>query len=148
MPVTMNSWLKVTMRPRTAAGAISAMYIGAATNTAPTPSPLSRRARINAGKLGAAAATAADTANTIAAARKTVRRPKRSASGPATTIASVAVSVCDVTAHPISKLESANFDSMKITAPVNSDPSKPTRKPESATISIVLIARGGFMEPG
>ncbi len=47
MPNTRNNWLMVTMRPRSAGGEISAMYMGAATSTEPTPSPLSRRATIS-----------------------------------------------------------------------------------------------------
>ena len=58
------------MRPRNAGGEISAMYMGAATNTAPTPSPDSSRATMSIAYPLAAAATRAETANiTVAIAQ-------------------------------------------------------------------------------
>jgi len=65
----------------------------------------------------------------------TVRRPKRSLSGPDTIIAKVAVSVSEATAQPSSMLLSLNSGSMKVTTPEITEASKPIRKPPSATIS-------------
>ena len=137
----MNNWLKDTMRPRHAEGEISAMYIGAVISTAPTPNPLSSRATISVAKFSDSAASSAETANTQVARRSTVRRPKRSASGPEMKMDTVDATAIDVTAQPSSKEFKANSASMKPTAPVNSEPSKPMRKPLSATIRIVPIAR-------
>ena len=140
----MNSWLNDTMRPRHAGGEISAMYIGAVMNTAPTPKPLSSRATISVAKFSESAASSADTANTHVASRSTVRRPKRSASGPEMKMDTVEATAIDVTAQPSSNSFNANSVSMKPTAPVNSEPSKPMRKPLSATIRMVQIAPWRF----
>src|SRR5689334_18332264 len=82
----------------------------------------------------------AEAANTMAAARSTVRRPMRSAIGPARKMDSVALRVCEDTVHPSCRSLSANLPFTKTTAPVNSEPSKPIRKPLSAMISIVPSA--------
>src|SRR3954465_9807611 len=72
--------------------------------------------------------------------RSTVRRPTRSASGPARKMAIVALNVCEDTVQPSCKSLSANCALTNSTAPVNSDPSKPMRKPLSAMIRIVPVA--------
>ena len=118
------------------------MYMGAVTSTAPTPKPLSRRATISVAKFSESAASRADAANTHVARRSTVRLPKRSASGPETKIDTVEATAIEVTAQPSSNLFNENSVSMKPTAPVNNDPSNPMRKPLSATIRMVPIARG------
>ena len=65
----------LTMRPRTAAGEISAMYMGATTSAAPTPNPDKSRARMSMVKSLADADISADTVNTTAAACNMRRRP-------------------------------------------------------------------------
>jgi hypothetical protein len=97
-----------------------------------------------------AAATAAEAANTTVAARTTVRRPKRSARGPAMNIDAVAASVCEPTSHPSWNSLRSKVVVTKFTAPVNSDPSKPMRKPDSAMIRMIPTPRcpsPGFMKP-
>ncbi len=132
--MTMLSWLNETMRPRISAGAISAMYIGAMISAAPTPRPPTMRAMTRVMKFGASADAIADTANSTAAIFSTGRRPMRSLNGPATIIASVAVSVSEATDHPSSILVRLNSISIKPTTPEITDASKPIRKPPSATI--------------
>src|SRR5690349_21700554 len=68
----------------------------------------------------------------------------RSASGPARKMASVALSVCEDTVQPSCRSVRPNVCFTNTTAPVNSEPSKPRRKPLSAMISIVPIAPSGF----
>ena len=139
MPITILSWLNDTMRPRIAAGAISAMYIGAMISAAPTPKPPSMRAATKVRKLGAAADATAEIANSTAAILRTGRRPRRSLSGPDTIMAKVAVSVSEATDQPSSILLRLNSGSMKVTTPEITDASKPIRKPPSATVSATLI---------
>ena len=50
-PITMLSWFIDTIRPRTRAGANSAIYIGAKIKAAPTPQPPSMRAATSVKKL-------------------------------------------------------------------------------------------------
>ena len=78
------------------------------------------------------------------ASRSTVRRPNRSASGPEMKMDTVEATAIEVTAQPSSNAFKPNSASMKPTAPVNSEPSKPMRKPLSATIRMVPIARWRF----
>jgi hypothetical protein len=61
MPTTMLSWLRATSRPRTSAGAISAMYIGAATDDPPMASPPRKRKNTSADQLHARPQPSADT---------------------------------------------------------------------------------------
>src|SRR6188768_987299 len=117
------------MRPRKADGEISATYIGAVIRTAPTPKPPSKRATISVAKFSDSAASSAEAANMQVARRSRVRRPKRSASGPEMKMDTVEATAIDVTAQPTSKELRENSVSMKPTAPVNREPSKPMRKP-------------------
>src|SRR6187399_1912448 len=119
----MKSWLDDTMRPRHADGEISAMYMGAVMNTAPTPKPLRSLATINVAKFSDNAASVDATMNMQVARRNIVRRPKRSASGPVTKMATLAAIAIEVTAQPTSNALSAKCAWMNPTAPVNSDPS-------------------------
>ncbi len=61
MPTTMFNWLSATRRPRTAAGAISAMYIGAATDDPPMAMPPRKRKNSSAGQFQASPHPSDDT---------------------------------------------------------------------------------------
>src|ERR1044072_6043631 len=74
--------------------------------------------------------------------RNTVRLPMRSASGPARKMDRVADRVCEDTVHPSSKSVSAKWSLTNTTAPVNSEPSKPSSSPLRAMIRIVPMERG------
>ena len=139
MPSTIFNWLNDTILPRMAGGEISAIYIGAMMSEAPTPNPPIMRATTRNKKEGARAEATADTAYSTAARKSTRRRPKASLSGPATIMASVAVSVNELTAHPISSLVKVNCLSMKPTTPDMTEASKPMRKPPRATIRAVRV---------
>jgi hypothetical protein len=60
IPTTILSWLKETNRPRIAGGDVSAMYMGAIINEAPTPNPPIILATTRKTKLGAKADKMAD----------------------------------------------------------------------------------------
>ena len=62
-------------------------------------------------------------------------RPYLLLKGPATNIATVAVKVRELTAHPNSILVSSNSISKNFTTPEITEASKPIRKPPKATIS-------------
>ena len=81
-PDTIISSLVVTMRPRRAAGASSARYIGTTTDAPPTARPSTKRAAIITPMVGANAHTAAARKNTTARAPIRPRRPRRSAMRP------------------------------------------------------------------
>ena len=78
-------------------------------------------------------------AYSTAAANRMGRRPNRSASGPATIIASVEVSVSEATENPSCAFVSENSVSIKPTTPEITDASKPMRNPPSATMSAVRM---------
>ncbi len=141
IPTTILSWLNDTSWPRTAAGAISAMYIGAMIRAAPTPRPPIRREITSVAKFGANADIRAETANSTAASRSTGRRPSRSLKGPEHIIANEAVSVSEATAQPSSIWLRENSGLMKETTPEITEASKPIRNPPSATISAVLTMK-------
>ena len=61
MPTTTLSWLSATSRPRTAAGAISAMYMGATTEEPPMARPPRKRKKSSAGQFQARPQPRADT---------------------------------------------------------------------------------------
>ncbi len=138
IPITMLSWLIETMRPLTGAGAISAMYMGAMSNAAPTPKPPIMRATTSARNDGASAEATAETTNRSAAPISTNLRPKRSLKGPANIIASVAVRVSEATDQPSSILVKSNSASINFTTPEMTEASKPMRKPPRATIMAIL----------
>jgi len=140
----MLSWLKETRRPRISGGAISAIYMGASINDAPTPNPPIILAITNEIKLGAKAEATADIAYKIAAYRKTVRLPILSLNGPATIMANVAVRVSEATDHPNSSLLKPNSGSMNLTTPEITDASKPINSPPRATIRAIIIITGFF----
>ena len=114
------------------------MYIGAMISAAPTPSPPTILAITNNRKFGAAADATADKPNNTAAIFSTGRRPIRSLSGPASIIASVAVSARDDTDQPTWILVSSNSTSIKPTTPEITDASNPIKNPPSATISATI----------
>ncbi len=60
MPSTMLNWNRPTSLPREPAGAISEMYIGAATDETPTPTPPMKRKIMNETISGARAEPSAD----------------------------------------------------------------------------------------
>jgi hypothetical protein len=85
-------------------------------------------------KLGAKADAMADKKNRAAAHLSTGFLPNLSLKGPAVTIANVAVSDKDATAHPNSILDKLNSGSINLTTPDITDASKPIRKPPKATM--------------
>ena len=82
MPKTMLNWNIPASRPRQAGGAISAMYIGAATVEMPTPSPPMNRATLNEYTSVASADHTAETKYSAPIHSNVARRPKRSAGQP------------------------------------------------------------------
>ena len=122
-----------------AGGEISAIYIGAIMSEAPTPNPPIMRAATRNQNEGASAEAIAEMAYKTAARKSTRRRPNASLRGPATIMASVAVRVNELTAHPSCKLVNSNCCSMKPTTPDMTDASKPIRKPPRATIRAVRV---------
>src|SRR5664280_2545112 len=83
MPNTTLNWKRPTSRPRFAAGAISAMYMGPITEDPPMASPPTKRKQIRADQLQVKAHPKADSTYKTPSARKQPRRPKRSLGGPA-----------------------------------------------------------------
>ena len=75
MPATTLNWLSATSRPRMAAGAISAMYIGATTDEPPMASPPMNRKTSSETQPGASPQPAAERRYSTASARSTGRRP-------------------------------------------------------------------------
>ena len=139
IPITIFNWLKETILPRIAGGAISAMYIGANIKEAPTPNPPIILAITKVKNVGAKAEAKADMAYKIAAYRNTVLLPIASLSGPANIIARVAVSVSEATDQPNSNLVSPNSGSMNFTTPEITEASKPMSKPPRATIMAIIM---------
>src|SRR5689334_12095664 len=72
-----------TLRPRTEAGEISAMYMGLNIEAIPTPIPAAKRMAIKTVSEPDKAMPIDDNANTMAAVIKPGLRPKRSANAPA-----------------------------------------------------------------
>ena len=72
------------MRPRSRAGANSAAYRGAATDATPTPNPTRSRPTTSTYDPGARLSTMAPMTKSTAANTMVSRRPRRSASPPAT----------------------------------------------------------------
>ena len=105
-PITIFNWLKETIFPRLAAGAISAMYMGAMIREIPTPIPANIRANTKIKKLGATADKIAEKAYNKAEYFKTIIRPYLSLMGPANIIATVAAKDKEATAQPNSIFES------------------------------------------
>lgn len=83
MPDTIASCCSDPRRPRTAGGATSAMYAGAMTDAAPTPSPPRTRQAMRSHGPNAKPDPRALTRNNTAASTITPVRPQRSASRPA-----------------------------------------------------------------
>ena len=79
IPSTMLNWNSAASRPRRSGGAISEMYIGAATVLTPMPRPPTNRAATKKVTFGASALPMADARNRTPMASRVGRRPKRSA---------------------------------------------------------------------
>ena len=79
----MANWLTETIRPRSRAGLISAMYIGLVIEAAPTPIPPIMRKIMSWLRVRGIAVPMAETKNRIAERISTLRRPKRSLITPA-----------------------------------------------------------------
>jgi hypothetical protein len=84
IPSTMLNWVTATSRPRSAAGEISAMYMGDTTEAPPTPMPPTKRKSSMDHQSHARAVPTADTKYSAAIANNTRRRPKASVGRPTT----------------------------------------------------------------
>ena len=100
MPVTIASCCREPNRPRSLAGAISAMYAGAITEAIPTPRPPMIRKSTSTQRLGARPVPRAATKKRIAAIRITISRPMWSANRPASSAPAAAPSRAEATAKP------------------------------------------------
>jgi hypothetical protein len=126
-------------------GDISAIYMGARINEAPTPSPPIILAITSSAKEGAIADKSADIKYNTAATFRTVLLPNRSLSGPATIIARVEVNVSDPTAQPSWNLVRENSGSINPTTPDITDASKPIKKPPRATVMAIRVTNICFL---
>jgi hypothetical protein len=123
------------MVPLFCGGAISAMYMGAIIKDAPTPSPPSILAKTRLVNPGANAEHNAESRYRIAATRNILLLPYLSLKGPASNIASVAVSVRQLTDHPNCIFDKLNSVSMNFTTPEITEASNPIKNPPKATIN-------------
>ena len=101
--MTMVSWLIDTSRPRIAAGATSAMYMGERLDAIPMATPPSIRQETKSVKLGAQALPNDVAANRTAHHTSNRRRPKRSLSAPARSAPTQTSQQCATVRPPLRK---------------------------------------------
>src|ERR1017187_4685165 len=83
IPVMIDNWYSVPMRPRIEGGETSATYIGERIDAPPTASPPAKRARMKSVKLGAMPVATDVTAKNSATHSRILRRPYESVNRPA-----------------------------------------------------------------
>jgi len=98
--MTIDSWYKVPIRPRIAAGETSDTYIGARIDAPPTASPPRNLAMMNHAKLGASPVPTDVSRNSSATHSRMPRRPNVSVSRPAIADPSTHPNSSELNAHP------------------------------------------------
>ena len=117
MPPTIMSWFSEEIAPRIWVGAISERYSGTTSAAQPTAMPRTNRPASSTPTVGARAATSAPTVKITPAAMMSVRRPRRSESGPASAAPSIAPSRSEATTAPSMNEERSKSSLMKRMAP-------------------------------
>ena len=133
-----NCWY-VTSLPLLSAGAISEMYIGPTTESAPTASPAMRRKAISTHWLEASAQPTEEMTNSSAMARKTFLRPYLSAKLPVNIAPNRHPIVRELTTKPMPlsvKLKASLMDS---TPPEMPAMLSPKMKPPITAIAVIRL---------
>ena len=117
MPPTIMSWFSDEIAPRISVGAISERYSGTTSAAQPTAMPRTNLAASRTPTVGETAATIEPTVKITPAAMMSLRRPRRSDSGPAKAAPTIAPSSSDATTAPCMNAERSKSCLMKRMAP-------------------------------
>ncbi len=129
------------MRPRSRAGAISAMYAGAMTDAIPMPTPAMNR-QIARSKADQAIADRIEEAKNSTAPNTMTRvRPHRSARRPPDHAPSAQPRRAIATTSPVTAESRSNCPSIAATAPLMTELSNPKRKPPTAAAARPIAFR-------
>src|SRR5438445_2063521 len=138
MPKTTLNWKKPTRRPRTLAGAISAMYIGPSTDDPPIPSPPTKRNRTREYQFQARAQPTDEITYNTAMTRKLSRRPYRSPGNPASIAPKIVPHSALATVTPSRPGESWYVWVSAAVVPEITAVSNPNKRPPKAAITVLL----------
>src|SRR5690606_29778661 len=139
MPSTMLNWNSATRRPLERAGAISEMYIGAATDDAPTPRPPMKRKNMNEYSSGATADPTADTKYNTPTQNSVFFLPSMSTGMPANSAPTTVPYNAAATANPCDRSSNYHTCCMVCSTPEMTAVSNPKRKPPIAATREISV---------
>src|SRR5882762_3146103 len=137
IPATIFNWKEPASRPRSFAGAISEIYIGATTEDAPTAIPPIIRNTMNRSQADTDAQPTAATMKNTAMTCKTFLRPYFLAGAPAIMEPRIVPSKLEATVNPCQKELRDQILSRIFSAPEITTVSKPNKKPPKAAIRAI-----------
>src|SRR5690606_11206154 len=141
IPKTILNWNIPARRPRYCGGAISEMYIGAATVEIPTPRPPINRKSMNEYTSGASAEPTADTRYSTPIQSKVFFRPKCSEGQPPTNDPITVPQRAILIASPCKLLSRSQSDWIVCSAPEITTVSNPKRNPARDATTALLYKK-------